>query len=74
MNVRSERLQVLEVGVGGWMRLPGEEDGNIVVVRVSLVARVDQLLPLTEAPEGVVRVVTDIQSLTKREREIASCY
>lgn len=45
--------------------LPGEENGNIVVVRVRLIARVDHLLPLTEAPESVVRVVTDFESLTQ---------
>ena len=51
--------------------LPGEEDSHVMVVWMCLVPRVDHLLPLTEAPEGVVCVVVDLKSLREERGRVA---
>jgi hypothetical protein len=40
--------------------VPGEQDGGVVVQRVSVPFHVDALLPLAEAPQGVVCMVCDL--------------
>lgn len=39
---------------------PSNEYSHVVMVRMSLIGWVDELLPITEALEGVVRVVADV--------------
>ena len=50
--------------------LPGEEDCYVMVMWMRLIAWVNQLLPLTEAPEGVVSIVADFQGLTESELKL----
>lgn len=42
------------------MAVPGEQDGGVVVQRVGVPFHVDIFLPLAEAPQGVVCVVSDL--------------
>lgn len=40
---------------------PGQQNGGVVVQRVTVPLHVDTFLPLAEAPQGVVRVVCDLE-------------
>lgn len=52
---------------------PGQQDGCVVVQRVAVSLHVDTFLPLAEAPQGVVRVVCDLEVLLGRERSRQAC-
>ena len=57
------RLSQLHPGLPG----PGEQNGRVVVQRVGIALHVDDFLPLAEAPQGVVCVMSDLQVLLQAE-------
>lgn len=46
---------------------PGEQNGRVMVQRVGIPLHVDAFLPLAEAPQGVVCVMSDLQILLRAE-------